>query len=162
MTGRAFSQRAVALPRRGGGDRMRFVRVPELGPPPFAPARAPFHLTFLLPPALTLGVNIGIQHPCLHQCLLRIEPHRGRDYIVRITGPSREKCFDQASRYLRVAARGHIATGSALQISAVLVTPARVCSGRDTWTIIVGADVACAPTGLGADIPSKGEEHEQS
>ena len=131
--------------------RMRYVRVPELGP---APAEEPFDLTFLLPRELTLGVVAGAHHPCLHRCLLRIEHYGRRDYRVLIKAPSRQLAFEQARRYLRVAAKGHIAQGSALRITAALVTPSRICSGSDGWTIIVGADVAFAPTTIPPDLPS--------
>lgn len=130
---------------------MRGVRVPELGPP--AAQLEPFKMTFLLPRELTLGVKAGTHHPCLHQCLLTVAPLGERDYQVRITGPSRRKLFDQAGAWLRMAAKGHIAAGNAMQIPAIVTAPARVCAGSDSWTIVVGADVAFAPTGLGAEFP---------
>jgi hypothetical protein len=130
----------------------RYIR-PAATAASFATAPDLYRLTFLLPRELTLGLGTGLHHPCLHQCLLFVEHHRERDYCIRIQGPSRELVFDQARRYLRTAARGHLERGAAFQIAAVLVTPHKP-AGRDRWTIIVGADVAFSPTGLGADLPA--------
>jgi hypothetical protein len=118
-----------------------------------------YHLTFILPRTLTLGIETGRHHPCLHRCMLEVDRHRARDYAVRVRGPSRELVFEQARRYLRVVARGHIAAGAALDITAVLITPAimNTRGGRDGWTIIVGADVAFAPTTIPPDLPHPAE-----
>jgi hypothetical protein len=128
---------------------MRGIRVPEFGPPPAQ--LEPYRMRFLLPRTLMLGVQIGRHHPCLHQCLLEVD----KAYVVRVRAPTREKLFAQASAWLRTAAKGHIADGQSFQISAKVQTPARICAGLDSWTIVVGADVAFAPTGLGVEMPKE-------
>lgn len=128
---------------------LRHVRVPELAPPP-----EPFWLSFLMPRELTAGLSPGTHAPCQFKCLLTVERHRDRDYLVRVRGPSRELVFDQARRYLRLAAKSNIARGEAFQIGAMLLTPGHIMrDARDPWTIIVAADVAFSPTGIGADLP---------
>jgi hypothetical protein len=95
-----------------------------------------YRLTFLLPPALGLMARPGRHSPCLHGCVLTIE----RDLLVSIDGPSRERVFDQAQRFLRVVTKG-IATPN--PIAAWLCSP---CGRRDGWSIIIRAEIAIVPT----------------
>ena len=107
---------------------------------------AAYRLSFMLPASVFLGVQPGRHQPCLHGCLLTVAPAG----LVTITGPSRQSVFDQAARFLRVHCKGC----GPQSIAAVLVSPPVYCpAGRDSWSIIVGASVAFAPTALGAEIP---------
>lgn len=93
-------------------------------------------LTFRLPAALSLGVPAGRHQPCLHGCVLEID----RAGIVAIEGPSRERIFDQAARFLKLQARDCPPLG----IIANLAGP----GGRGSWTIIVGAAISIVPTSV--------------
>lgn len=99
----------------------------------------------MLPPSLHLRVPSGRQSPCQHGCVLTVE----RSGLVTIEGPGRDALFEQARRFLRLHARGL----PALSIAALLVTPPRPGGGRDSWSIIVGADVAFSPTAIEPVIP---------
>jgi hypothetical protein len=96
-----------------------------------------FRLSFLLPTGTT--VVAGSHRPSPEGCLMHVEADR----LIEIVGPSREAVFEHAARLLRVVCRGL----SAVSIAAMLKTPARPV-GHDSWTIIVGADVAFSPTAL--------------
>lgn len=96
-----------------------------------------YRLAFLLPPALVLLAQPGRHQPCLHGCVLKVSTYG----LVLIDGPSRERVFEQASRFMRVVAKGR----PPLSIPATLRAP---CSRRDGWSIIIGADVAFSPTSL--------------
>lgn len=67
--------------------------------------------------------------------------------LIRIRGASREVVFDAASALVRGWPRD-----MPRSVSAILHTPTRP-SGFDRWSIIIGADVAFSPTGLGAEFP---------
>jgi hypothetical protein len=101
-------------------------------------------LSFLLPAAISLLVQPGRHQPCLHGCVLTIH----RSGLVVIEGPSRERLFEQADRFLRVICKGR----PALAIAATLITPPSLPGayrgGRDGWSIIVGAEIAFSPTAL--------------
>lgn len=97
-----------------------------------------YRLTFLLPPMLGLLVQPGRHSPCLHGCVLTIE---GGGLVV-IDGPSRERVFEQATRFLRVNSKGR----PPYSVIATLATPDP--RGRDGWSIIVGAEIAFSPTAL--------------
>lgn len=101
-----------------------------------------FRLTFLLPPVLGLLVAPGRHQPCLHGCLLEID----RAGLVAIEGPSRERVFEQATRFLRVNGKGR----PPYSVTATLSSPHP--SGRDGWSIIVGAEIAFSPTALPPEI----------
>jgi hypothetical protein len=106
-----------------------------------------FRLTFLLPPALGLLVAPGRQQPCLHGCILTV----GALGHVAIDGPSRERVFEQASRFLKANSKGR----PGYAVAAHLLTPDprdRGLRTGDSWSIIVGADVAFSPTALGPEI----------
>lgn len=107
---------------------------------------AAYRLSFLLPPALAFSVAPGRHQPCLHGCVLNVH----RDANVTIEGPSRERVFDQARRFLRLITKGM----TQRQIDAVLYTPpSDGCrGGRDPWSIIVNAEVAIVPTAMPADL----------
>ena len=98
-------------------------------------------LTFLLPDGA--AVIAGFHQPSPDGCALDVTWP-----LVNIRGPSRRAVFDHASRLLRVACQ-HLPPTS---IAASLVA-ADSPAGRDAWCIIVGADVAFSPTGLGAEFP---------
>lgn len=100
--------------------------------------RAPYQLSFLLPAQLAFSVPVGRHHPCLHQCILTV----GLNGLVSIEAPSKERAFEQATRFLRKIAKGH----APMSITAVLATSEP--RGRDGWSIIVGTDVAFSPTSL--------------
>lgn len=119
-----------------------------------------YRLTFLLPPVLGFAVPAGRHQPCLAACMLEID----RAGLVAVTGPSREAVFDQAARFFRIIGKGH----AGLSIPAVLVTPPRykqrfagqdlderadvMPGGRDTWTIILDAEIAFSATSLPPEI----------
>lgn len=101
-----------------------------------------YRLTFLLPNR-DVTVECGTFQPSPEGCRLTV-----RFPMVEILGPSRESVFDHAARLLRVACRGQrpLSMAGRLQVSEQPI-------GGDAWTIIVGADVAFSPTGLGAEFP---------
>lgn len=103
-----------------------------------------YRLLFRLPPALSLAVLPGRHTPCLHGCVLEIDP----DLQVAIEGPSREQLFNQARRFMRVTARGH----GPFIIAASLYTPRGDLWAVDTWHIAVGAEVVIAATAVRPDI----------
>ncbi|MFT4117487.1 hypothetical protein [Bradyrhizobium sp.] len=103
-----------------------------------------YHLSFLLPAGATCASR-PIDLPM--GCEIRVVAP-----LVKIRGLSRD-CVFQAARNAVLA---HWRDKPAVSIAAVLASPG-ACLGRDAWTIIVGADVAFAPTGLGATFP--GREH---
>lgn len=123
--------------------------------------REPHRLRFLLPPVLSLVVTPGRHQPCIAGCLLVIERQKDLAFLVMIEGPSREQVFEQARRFLRILAKGF----GPLSIAAVLSTPAQLApdgapqwsvrGGQDTWTIIVGAEIAFAPTSIPPDLGSE-------
>lgn len=109
-----------------------------------------YRLTFLLPAGVT--ADRGRHSPSADGCVLAVAAKS----IIEILGPSREAVFDHASRLLRVACKGRLPES----ISAMLTTTARP-SGRDSWTIIVGADVAFSPTAIDPYFERLGaKEHE--
>jgi hypothetical protein len=121
-----------------------------------------YHLKFALPPMLAL-VPAGRHQPCIAGCILTIEPVE-HDLVVDVAGLSRELVFEQARRFLRIVGKGH----GAVSIPATLVTPApqhviaaapgrsRPSStgfgGRDSWSIIVNAEVSFAATSIAPDL----------
>src|SRR5258708_1636208 len=101
-----------------------------------------FHLSFLLPEGVDASWADGRHFPALGCHVRVLSP------LMKIRGPSRDWVFDAADVILRQACESH----GPLSIAATLQSPPP-CPGRDSWTIIVGADVAFAPTGLGAHFP---------
>jgi hypothetical protein len=106
----------------------------------------PYRLTFFLPRELGRGVPQGHHAPCADGCTVQVEPPG----LVMIAGPSRDATFEQAARLLRIAVRRR-PQREPLSIAAILDSPDP--SGRDSWSIAVGADVAFSPTGLGVHFP---------
>lgn len=108
---------------------------------------AAYRLIFPLPPSLILVIPDGRYVPCLAACVVRV-----RNGVVWIDGPSRERLFDQARRFLRQHTRGL----GAKQFVGVITTPPNpargIPRGRDGWSIIINSDVTFAPTTLEADI----------
>ncbi len=111
-------------------------------------ARDCHRLSFMLPASLVLRAPVGRHQPCIHGVVLRVDCGG----LVEMEGPSRQSLFDQATRFLRLLAKGR----PALTITAVLWTPGErgYPGGRDGWTITVYAYVSFAPTASGVDIPS--------
>jgi hypothetical protein len=112
---------------------------------------ADYHLKFALPPMLAL-VPAGRHQPCIAGCILTIEPVE-HDLVVDVAGLSRELVFEQARRFLRIVGKGH----GAVSIPATLVTPApqhviAAHGGRDSWSIIVNAEVSFAATSIAPDL----------
>jgi hypothetical protein len=108
-----------------------------------------FVLSFLLPDGVT--ADSGSFFAAADRCTLKID----RGCFVEIRGPSREAVFDRAATLLRGACRGH----GPKSILALLTTPGRAFSassagGRDDWTIIIGADIAFAPTAIDPHLPA--------
>lgn len=101
-----------------------------------------WRLTFLLPPALGLLVAPGRHSPCLHGCVLAID----RAGVVAIEGPSRDRVFDQATRFLKVNSK------SLPPYSAAATLWCPEPRGRDGWSIIVGAEIAFSPTAMAPTI----------
>lgn len=100
-----------------------------------------YRLSFLLPAGTS--VDSGSHRPSPDGCTLNVTFP-----LAEILGPSREAVFEHAARLLRVSCRGQRCA-----IAARLETPARP-SGSDTWSIIVGADIAFSPTSLDPQFPS--------
>ena len=73
--------------------------------------------------------------------------------MVVITGPSRDAVFEKATELLRAI---RAMTRQPMSITADLETPGPV-PRRDSWTIVVGADVAFTPTGLDPYFPRAAE-----
>lgn len=102
-----------------------------------------YRLVFSLPPLIVVAP--GRHQPCLHGCVLQIRPGG----LVEIEGPSRERVFGQAQRFLRL----HLKNWPAVSIAATLATPAhdrfgRVYARHDGWQIVCGASIAFAPTSM--------------
>jgi hypothetical protein len=102
-------------------------------------------LLFTLPNTLRLSVPLGRHQPCIAGCILTVSAA----HQVAIEGPHRDAVFDQARRFLKVHAKGH----GPLVILGILSTPASSMiadsrGGRDSWQIIVGAEIAIVPTSM--------------
>lgn len=119
------------------------------------PLYAAYRLTFTLPAALRLSVPLGRHQPCVAGCVLTVNAA----HQVTIEGRHRDAVFDQARRFLKVHAKGH----GALAMVAVLASPAdpdnpSARSGRDSWSIIIGAEIAIVPTSMPGRIYAPGPE----
>jgi hypothetical protein len=102
---------------------------------------ASYRLSFLLPKGVS--ADPGRHRPSPDGCILTVAGP-----MAEILGPSREATFEHATRFLRVVCRGR----PPLSIAAVLETPVQP-AGRDSWSIIVGADVSFSPTALDPHFP---------
>lgn len=106
-----------------------------------------FHLSFLLPKEITFRPAIDGAYAAT-DCYFRITHP-----LVKICGPSRQRVFGAATGFLRSLAR----PSEPVSISATLASPPNRWPGHshqhDGWSIILGADVAFAPTALGATFP---------
>ncbi len=103
-----------------------------------------FYLSFLLPKGVDAAAADGRSYPGLG-CKVRATPP-----LVKISGPSRESVFECATLELRAA--HYDRPIGPVSIAATLQSPPPV-SGVDTWSIIVGADVAFSPTSLDPHFP---------
>lgn len=106
-----------------------------------------FRLSFLL--LAGVSADRGSHQPSPEGCVLEVTAP-----LVAISGPSREAVFEHATSFLRLSCRGL----PPVSIAATLETPALpswLGGGRsDTWSIIVGADVAFSPTALDPHFPT--------
>jgi hypothetical protein len=107
--------------------------------------RNPCRLTMLLPERFALLVPEGRHAPCLMGCLVEILPGR----LMTITGPTRDKVFEQADRFLRVLVRRN--PPPPMSIAATLTSP---CGVRDGWQCIINAEIAFVPSQVEATIPA--------
>jgi hypothetical protein len=102
-----------------------------------------FELSFLLPRGVAAAWADGRFYFGLGCRVRVISP------LVEIAGPSREAVFECASNVLRESWEEG---WGPISIAATLVSPPPV-SGSDSWSIIVGADVAFSPTSLDPHFP---------
>jgi len=109
------------------------------------PVREPYRLSFLLPPGAMAGNLPVVAPPAQHGCEVSVY----RAGLVVILGPSRDAVFECAGAALRDACRSI----GPVSVAAVLMTPGRGFCGSDSWSIILGADVAFSPTGLPPWLP---------
>jgi hypothetical protein len=117
-----------------------------------------YRFTFTLPRELVPAIPRGRHQPCLEGCVLTIT---GK-FLVAIEGPSRERVFDQARRFLRIVCKD----GPAVSLPATLETPLRdrfqrPIPGRDSWSIIINAQIAFSPGSLPPDLLDEQESTEQ-
>jgi hypothetical protein len=106
-------------------------------------------LTFRLPLRLAFALRRGRHHPCLAGCMLEVLAGD----IVSVTGPSRQRVFAQARRFLAPIAKGH---GPLSLAGSIETATERGPPERDAWQIILGAEVSFAPTGIEADVGCAG------
>lgn len=111
-----------------------------------SPRSSRFRLTFVLPRgarALPCAVVSG----WVPDCELTIAGP-----FVAILAPSRERAMEQAARLIRITCYQL----SRVELAAIIESPPP-CAGKDgpkdSWTIVVNADIAFVPTGLGAVFP---------
>ena len=104
-----------------------------------------YRLSFLLPAGS--ACDSGSHQPSPDGCLLHVTFP-----LAEIVGPSREAVFEHATRLLRVSCRSL----PPLAIAAMLSTPGRPV-GADSWSIIVGADIAFSPTSLSPHFPRQAQ-----
>lgn len=114
------------------------MRSPQTGSVPGS-----FHLSFLLPKGVSPKPAVDADFAAA-DCKIRIASP-----LVKILGPSRERVFECASALLRFACEGR----GRLSIAATLQSPAPG-SGVDSWSIIVGADIAFSPTAIDPYFPN--------
>jgi hypothetical protein len=100
-----------------------------------------YRLSFLLPPPLWFG---GPAIPTIYGCRVAVS-----DGLVGITGPSRQAVFEQAATLVRSAGR----RAPPLSIAVRLSSP-YLAGGCDSWSMIVGADVAFSPTAIDPYFPA--------
>lgn len=100
-----------------------------------------YRLRFLLPADFRL--TYGGPQPGRHGCAIRATSN-----LVEIDGRSREHVFDAGADLLRTL---HVMVKPlSFSVSAILETPI----GADSWSIIVGADVAFSPTSIDPYFPT--------
>jgi hypothetical protein len=105
----------------------------------------PWRLVFMLPATLLLRARIGVHHPSLAGCLLHVK----QAGLVEIGGPCREAVFDQTARFLRVLRKG-------MDLPPTSIDARSSCSlGRDSWQIVIGADIAFMPGGIEPHMPRR-------
>lgn len=126
--------------------RRRFFRARELekGPDfyPSTPGQT-VKVCFTLPPTMCL-VAPGRVQPCLAGCVLIVDTH-GR---VELVAPSRTQAFAQLTRFLKPLIRDL----PDLVIEATVETSGVPWSGRDSWSIVVNAELAFVPTKLPVEV----------
>jgi hypothetical protein len=107
-----------------------------------SPDARTYRLTFTLPKG-AMALPSGVHQDWEPGCELDI-----CGPLIAIIAPSREKAMSQAARVLRVAC----ARLARAETSALLESPAPV-SGRDSWTVVINADIAFVPGAIGAVFP---------
>lgn len=102
-----------------------------------------YRLSFLLPQGLS--PRLGAYADWVPGCVVEID--RAQAVVL---GPSCQRLFEQTARLVRVICYGK----GPFSIAACVESPPPI-SGRDGWTIIVGADIAFSPTALGSTFPNQ-------
>lgn len=104
-------------------------------------------LTFVLPKGARL-LPCGVHRDWVKGCELTVAMQ-----FIAIRGPSRERVQEQAARVIRACCQDleNVAIGAVMETTG----PG---AGRDGWTVIVNADIAFAPTALGASFPAAEEQ----
>ena len=109
--------------------------------------RLPFRLSFLLPQDAQLAVGIDRCLPFDNGCDAAVH---GAGLAI-IGGPSREAVFVAAAAFIAALCEGL----GPLSIAATMKTERQpgIPSGRDSWSIVVGAEVAFCATSIAPEIP---------
>lgn len=102
-----------------------------------SPQGSGYRLTFIVPRS---------EPPIAGACAVRL----GAAVHAEVVGPSREAVMTTAAAFLRSLGPGEPRT-----LHAVLESPAGAPSGRDGWSVIVGADVAFAATSIDPFLPAR-------
>lgn len=109
------------------------------------PAPPVYRLTFIVPRAILRVAAGQLDRLLLRGCAVDFTAAP----LVRVEAASRPMTFDQATRLLR--ARGGNEAPRSIDAMLEWMGPGGGC---DRWTIVLGADVSFAPTGLGAYVPA--------
>ena len=110
-----------------------------------------FTFTFTLPPELRLAAPAGRHQPGIAGCVLTIDS-RGQ---VAVEGNSREQVFALARQFLRVIGRGYGPLEMAATLRVNALAPEQIIyepGGRDSWSIVIGADVVIAAAAIAPDV----------
>jgi hypothetical protein len=107
----------------------------------------PMRATFLLPEGAALGDAVDRCLPLDFECELDLH---GAGLILA-GGPSRQALFAALAPFLQVLCTGIYPQSIAVTLSSA---DAHGVTVRDRWSVIVGANVAFCPGGLGPEIPA--------
>ena len=100
-----------------------------------SPQGSGYRLTLIVPRS---------EPPIAGACVVRL----GAAVHAEVLGPSREAVMHQTARFLR-----SLGAIGPLSLHGILESPAGAPSGRDSWNIIVNADVAFSPASIEPFIP---------